>query len=625
MAIRVLLCALLIFTTSLEAQEIFDFKPEKPAVGNTITISYNPKAKGAALRDPKELTVQLLGVFKMQEPQMYEVSLAKRGTSYAGSFVIPDGPVLFYVQFADGDKFDNNGDQPWDILVQSKSGDPVEGALFARAQAYQYGRALMWKHEKNPDKAVADLTREVALYADAVGPRTMLWSLELQRSPGEVTTARVKAELDEFYGRIKENEKDVANLLRMFESTGQTDRANSIRTEWKTKSPNGTIAQNERWMEVNRERDRAKRFALFERADADFPPTDEQRAGRDNAYVNSAIQANEIDKAVARLKSMPSPNADLYNSLAWQFIEKGERLPESIEWARTGVALARDKSTIDKPKYMSRRDRESMWSNRLGMVLDTYAFGLEKNGDVQSAVKAYEEAYTLMKGRDADINGRYVASLNATKQYQTAVKVGTECVTSGRSNDDLMNHYKAAYVALNGSDKGFEDEVKRSKDVAAKEAREKLQASMINKPAVDFTLKTLDGNTVTLSKLRGKVVVLDFWATWCGPCISSFPYLQKVYDKYKVDPNIVILAVNTWERVKEEEREGVVRKFIQDNKYTFPVVFDKDVVSRYEVEGIPTKFIIDKSGRVRFKDVGFLGGEEMMAKMDLQFEMLLKE
>ncbi|MGH7456867.1 MAG: TlpA family protein disulfide reductase, partial [bacterium] len=165
--------------------------------------------------------------------------------------------------------------------------------------------------------------------------------------------------------------------------------------------------------------------------------------------------------------------------------------------------------------------------------------------------------------------------------------------------------------------------VATAKERAAIKAKEKLLAERISNPAPDFSAKNLAGETVQLAQLKGKVVVLDFWATWCGPCKAAFPYVQKVYEKYKDNSDVVILAVNTWENESGAEREKLVKKFLEDNKYTFPVVYDEtSVVEKYKVEGIPTQFFIDRKGVIQFKEGGF-NGPEMEQGMAMKIDMLL--
>lgn len=627
MRIPALLTLLALFMSVAIAQDVVTVTPAAPTVGAALTISYHAGARGAILRSPKDLNAQLLAVGTDGMPTMVEVAMKKKDGSYSGTAVVTEGVSIYYLQFADGEKLDNNDERLWTILVHGSDGNPVAGALYSRGQSYLSGRALMLKFERDQEKGMADLREEVRLYPNAMGPRTLLWSATLRATPGDGTKDSVARELEDVYARVKDNEKDVIALLRTFEMTGQAERAAAIRTEWTTKNPKGAIAENDRWQKVYQERDPAKRFSLFEQANADFPPKESDRTSKDNQYVNFAILAGETDKALQRLAAMAKPSPDLYNTLAWNFIEKGERLPEATAWAGTGVELARHKDPSEKPPYFTHRAWENTWTTRLGMILDTYAYGLQQLDRAHDAVSAYAEAYKLLKGSDADVNARYVGALVGEKRYKEAMKVADECVRSGKSDDKLLEHYKTAHTAVTGSEKGFESRLSGSKRAARNDAAAKVKASMIDKPAPDFTLVSMDGKPVTLSKLRGKVVVVDFWATWCGPCKASFPYLQKVYDKYKDDPAIMILAVNTWENEKGEAREKTVRKFVADNKYTFPVVFDDNnsVVQAYGVEGIPTKFIIDRKGRIRFKDVGFAGGPEMMDKMEVQFEILRKD
>ena len=117
--------------------------------------------------------------------------------------------------------------------------------------------------------------------------------------------------------------------------------------------------------------------------------------------------------------------------------------------------------------------------------------------------------------------------------------------------------------------------------------------------ARDFTLPLLDGENVTLSSFRGKVVFLNFWASWCPPCREEMPSMETLYQRYK-DLGLEMLAVNLRESPDE------VRRFVQSNGYTFPVLLDRTgrVGSNFGVSGIPTTFIIDREGKIIGRLVG---------------------
>ena len=137
--------------------------------------------------------------------------------------------------------------------------------------------------------------------------------------------------------------------------------------------------------------------------------------------------------------------------------------------------------------------------------------------------------------------------------------------------------------------------------------------------APDFTLDVLGGGQVTLSGLRGKVVVLNLWASWCPPCKAEMPAIQKVYRAY-ADLGVVVLGVNTTYQDSEPDAADFVRKY----NLTFPIPLDRDgsVSQRYALRGLPTTFFIDRKGIIRSIIVG---GPMSEATIQSNIEELLKD
>jgi len=152
-------------------------------------------------------------------------------------------------------------------------------------------------------------------------------------------------------------------------------------------------------------------------------------------------------------------------------------------------------------------------------------------------------------------------------------------------------------------------------------AAEKIKAERRKsaKPAADFTLATLEGDSVQLSKLRGKVVMIDFWATWCGPCVAELPNLVKLYQKYSANPDVVFLSIDT------NEPATAIKPFMEKNGYSFTVLIGNQttVPQQYGVEAIPTKFLIDKNGKIQFKHIGGGPSPKVIDELSRELDELL--
>lgn len=120
--------------------------------------------------------------------------------------------------------------------------------------------------------------------------------------------------------------------------------------------------------------------------------------------------------------------------------------------------------------------------------------------------------------------------------------------------------------------------------------------------APGFTCKTLDGKTIDISRLQGKIVMINFFATWCGPCNLELPVLQKnIWDKYKDNPNFVLIILG------REHSEKEVRDFVSSKKFTMPFAPDQDrkIFSLYATQSIPRNIIIGKDGKIIFQSIGY--------------------
>jgi len=162
----------------------------------------------------------------------------------------------------------------------------------------------------------------------------------------------------------------------------------------------------------------------------------------------------------------------------------------------------------------------------------------------------------------------------------------------------LAEKYKASHGGkADGLDawiaklKPVEDAVTRKTKVLAERTKEP-------RPAPKFALKTLDGRSVSLEELRGKIAIVNFWGVWCGWCVVELPDLQKLVAKYAKDPNVRILTIDN------DGDISIVKKFMAEKKYDFPVLLDDGYVSANGINSFPTTWFLDPQGRIAFNKRG---------------------
>ena len=132
-----------------------------------------------------------------------------------------------------------------------------------------------------------------------------------------------------------------------------------------------------------------------------------------------------------------------------------------------------------------------------------------------------------------------------------------------------------------------------------------VTAGVMDSPAPDFTLKSDSGKNLKLSEHRGEVVLINFSASWCGPCRQEMPLLSELHDKYK-SLGFTVLGVNV------EQDSSDAKKLLREMPVSFPVLFDSDstVSKQYDVVAMPSTVLVDRNGKMRYLHKGYKPGEE---------------
>lgn len=336
----------------------------------------------------------------------------------------------------------------------------------------------------------------------------------------------------------------------------------------------------------------------------------------------------EFDKKIGSM-SNPYNRTHYLNMAAVTLMEKKKDLKKAESLAKRTLDLyflLKDDPKL-RPEYIPEDDWGQFIEFAEFFYCDTYAMVLDAMGKYKDALAYQEQAFNSSNGEGSTSSvERYAQLLVLNNHDDKAYRLLLSRAEQGMSNSAMDNLLKEVYLRKNNNNLQAYDSFfasVRTKFILT--LKDGLKKKMQNIPAPEFTLMDVDGNAVSLSEFKGKVVVLDFWATWCGPCKASFPSMHKVMQQH---PEVKFLFIAT-----REKPEGVrerIKKYIADNKYPFHVLLDKSVpddpqlfqvLSAYKAHGIPTKIVIDAKGIQRFFSVGFTSDYDVINQMEAMIQI----
>lgn len=587
-------------------------EPAFPQASKSVSIRYMPAGTDLA----NEKNIMCIAYLLSSETVAVEVPLKQEKDFWKGEIQIPDTVKALAFAFKageNGEKSDFNAKKGYFFPLYDAQNKPIQGSyskLGAESWVVQ-----MYGGEPNEQQAIEHYEKEFALYPNSKNNIRILrgYFFSLQRGKKMESKALISKELDILEKTERYNEEQLSFFIQFYEQLGNAEKAKKYEAEISQKFPKSSYSKGKFYSALYRTQDFEEKQKIAKEILQTFPE-DEKRVKGDLFY--GLVENQKWDEAKKLLSEISTEYIENnYNQLAWTLAEKGVELDFAAEISKKSLEIMQDKMNnyekYYKPSYQSFGEQKAGLSYGYAMFADTYAFILLKQGKAKEAVPYFKLSVEKMKYEDTEGNERYFQALDKDGQSKQLLTEAEKMIPIGNASQAMKDLVKKAYEAEKGSLVGFEAYLAGLENVAKNKKREELLKNILNDPAPAFSLQNLEGKTVSLADLKGKTVILDFWATWCGPCVSSFPGMQKAQEKFKDKPNVVFLFVNTLEKDGAKKAADFMKK----KNYPFQVLVDSDdsVVANYKVSGIPTKFLIDKNGNIRFKVVGFSGNTDATA------------
>jgi len=589
--------------------------PSKPVGGESVTINYLGN-------DSLTEGIYYYLVKNRAFPLDVNFSAEKKAT-----ISIPDSAQAIAFQLKKGETYDNNNEQGYLIPLSDASGAYIPGSKSSLAY-FSLTTGKRQGIDKNADSLLLDIKNDINKHPKLKDDWYFTYLTMNNRINKSLDEGTAMDYANSLTSKANVPEEDYNKAITIYKMLNQKDVADSLNKVAVTKYPNGKIMKNKYVSKFFQEQNPDKKMQLFKDNEQYFNKQFKDYAL--SSFARTHAKNKDYDAFFECTDSISDKNllASTYNNLAWGLVKKDEdlKVAEKISKKSLDLIESLQNKPDSKPDYLSENQfQKSLKSNYL-MYADTYAWILFKNGNTKDAIKYQAKVAEKIDVGNLDkenVFARYIEFLLADKQYKKAQTKAEAYIKNGAANATMYPHLKEVYKEIKGSTDGYETYLADLKTIGDNIVLSKTKKKMLNEPAPDFKLKNLDGNYIALNDLKGKVVVLDFWATWCGPCKASFPGMQKAVNKYKNNPNVEFLFIDSRERGSKEEIFKNVTDFINKNNYTFNVLFDTkkeensneyDIISKYKVGGIPTKIIIGNDGNIKFRSVGFSGSAEGLVK-----------
>lgn len=608
----------------------------------TLTVSGQPLRQGQVIQvsfkadkesrfDKNKEVYAILFSYTKGKPIATDTLLKAGKKAMLGSFTLPKDADLIVLKFVQGDHEENNEGKGYFFEVADKAGNKQPGTLYSLYRIYS-GESFAGIKKPNADLAA----KYHKLWFVAQDPGKLSYYEKAAAYYVEKDTIN----LCKHFSEIPHNEGITENefsILSVYARPCGRATVARIENEHKKRFPYGSFSLRPWNDSIKTFSTNAEKLVWIKAFKMAVPQdTLNKQPFADELYFDLFRTATRnLDGTFMR--TIPQYQAGKLNDdrlmpLTLDFgsrvLKKDTLTDDALILSSYYLSRLKEQSESLEGKYAS-QSSQMYRQNRQDYYFQfssIYGAALAKNSQTDSAIYYSRLAAAGSEFRIANINERYFNILEKITPAAEMVEVMKPAFLNKGYNSAIKLQYIRLYNQSGKGDgeKAFNDLFASEKTALYAEIKKKLITT--KQPAPDFLLKGLNGGETSLSDLKGKVVLLDFWATWCAPCIGSFPAMQVLVDNNLNRNDVAIFFVDTWQ--KESDKYAVVKNFFKENPYRFKVLMDAadKAVKDFNVSGIPTKVVIDKNGMIRFFSVGANRDElktvnELQAMIDIAGEI----
>ncbi|WP_029288541.1 TlpA disulfide reductase family protein [Pedobacter sp. R20-19] len=654
------ICLLLLcpfFGQQLAAQSL-SFTPERPLQQKKITFSYQPKGGDLEFSDNAKATMAFYSDFKWHTTN---VILKRAKDNWEGEYLLPAKSAFIALRFYQGDSInpeatDNNKGMGYFSRTYLENKKDVPGSFLVEA-AFHSGLTGNWSLNSflNPvkDAAMVDsLLKKDAKFLQNNLRSVLFTYLDLKRLTMSATDFDVFAD-ETIKNELKKgnlNEDLLAEMQRYYLKIKNTKAADLLAQQIELNYPKSGTARLLLYKKVTEEKSGENFQAAAEDYLKRFPYVEWKKNPDEKGFIYYSLyrglaanyfESGQTEKFLSLFKDIDFKTAnEIYR---WN-LTRGEMAGKADRKMLYGLSLKIIPYLIDHQKdgsYLIDFDHDQQKAqdnadNQMNDRLFTHIILAKDQQDYAGAIPYFKYLSKTGMYSNADLNAMHVYILEKLGDEKSVKPLLENSVAANAVTPAMFEKLKQVYMdAHNGNENGYQEYISALIPADKKnEMRIHVMSNMVDYPLIPFSLEDADGKMVHSKDWADQIVVIDFWATWCRPCIEAFPGMQLLVDQYAKDPKVAVYMIGTMQ-FGDYKAKSV--KYVRDNHYRFNLLHDavgakgeQDQVFRsltplFKSSAIPRKIIV-KNGKVRYSSEGYSGSpSQLRDELSMAIEILRAE